>query len=759
MVQRLASSLTPKIQAHLKSTCDGYELIAQAIKEGQLDPSEVLRRCFQELKTEMTRNMQLSARVVELVEKKEPQDQSSDQLAMLRRQTQSVLTRNIGLHENPIPRLFVVLPLVHQPLYDPQNPSSNTFRLYFLCDCGEHTMSAKSKTSHHIHFAKHEGYDIACPDEFFRRYGSYVLTILRMLKFGISVGGITVPALSRLVRMSDDGQATADQQLLAGTIDSVMGLTMEYIEKISEREVEDAGSDEAPQGLDLCRLETFLKKKDNENVLGNLYRIATTEGHVKWVCIDHYRERHQANSRKAFRDAVEVLQGSYDENYGRAEVQLCSRHEADMFTLALAKVKALYELKICLSWESTHRDFKRLRDSLVKSNVGVLELDLQYQESPDSDSLYLSKRYDPIFDIMRHSTIQSVTLLQLPVDFIKLSSLLSSNELFNNLKHLNVGISSANDSDIPGYKNLVSKAPNLSSLAVDIDEPHMLPFYNAIAEHQTYPINFVNPLLRILPPTRKPLHPTTPLLDFAGLLQVHGGRVEIVQLSEGELNEPTLAAFAKATKNGSRLKELVLYGVDRNLGEQCIDDLASIAARSELYNLDIHLDSEEERVYILESVQWKYIRKLMVGVDDESVGMSPLKAIVDGIEELSGSVILEHFVFSYEHPGDSLPIAQQQLLQSLLASTSLKHLKLNVTLTLEQMLSLIESANVSRLQQLILLGEGFESSDVDAILDKLQHAADLRNLCLTGSNIKDEQIERMETRGITLERCEELYCV
>ncbi|KAK3817449.1 MAG: hypothetical protein J3Q66DRAFT_339926 [Benniella sp.] len=189
MVQRLASSLTPKIQAQLKSTCDGYELIAQAIKEGHLDPSDVLRRSFQELKTEMTRNMQLSARVVELVEKKEPQDQSSDQLAMLRRQTQSVLTLNIGLHENPIPRLFVVLPLVHQPLYDPQNSSSNTFRLYFLCDCGEHTMSAKSKTSHHIHFAKHEGYDIVCPDEFFRRYGSYVLTILRMLKFGISVGG------------------------------------------------------------------------------------------------------------------------------------------------------------------------------------------------------------------------------------------------------------------------------------------------------------------------------------------------------------------------------------------------------------------------------------------------------------------------------------------------------------------------------------------------------------------------------------------
>ncbi|KAF9349938.1 hypothetical protein BGX34_001492, partial [Mortierella sp. NVP85] len=38
MVQRLASSLTPKVQAQLKSTTNGCEVITQAVKEGQLDP-------------------------------------------------------------------------------------------------------------------------------------------------------------------------------------------------------------------------------------------------------------------------------------------------------------------------------------------------------------------------------------------------------------------------------------------------------------------------------------------------------------------------------------------------------------------------------------------------------------------------------------------------------------------------------------------------------------------------------------------------
>jgi len=64
------------------------------------------------------------------------------------------------------------------------------FRLYFLCECGEHTKATKSNTPHCIHLAKHEGYDIERPSAFFQQYGSYVLTILRMLKYGIAVAGV-----------------------------------------------------------------------------------------------------------------------------------------------------------------------------------------------------------------------------------------------------------------------------------------------------------------------------------------------------------------------------------------------------------------------------------------------------------------------------------------------------------------------------------------------------------------------------------------
>ncbi|KAI8358933.1 hypothetical protein B0O80DRAFT_442584, partial [Mortierella sp. GBAus27b] len=75
-------------------------------------------------------------------------------------------------------------------------------------------------------------------------------------------------------------------------------------------------NNEALEGADLRRLETFLKNKDGNKVLGNLYRTVTSEGHVKWVCIDHYRENYHEKAVKAFRATVESMRGSFDENIG-----------------------------------------------------------------------------------------------------------------------------------------------------------------------------------------------------------------------------------------------------------------------------------------------------------------------------------------------------------------------------------------------------------------------------------------------------------
>jgi hypothetical protein len=136
---------------------------------------------------------------------------------------QAVLTQTYELHEYPISRLFVVLP--QDPSgWDVVDPFSNKFRLYFLCECGEHTKSICSNTeiSHHIHFANHEGYEIARPSEFYQQCGNYVLTILKMLKFGLSVSGVTVPAIFLPVTMDTADQSTAGLQQLMDKIEPGM---------------------------------------------------------------------------------------------------------------------------------------------------------------------------------------------------------------------------------------------------------------------------------------------------------------------------------------------------------------------------------------------------------------------------------------------------------------------------------------------------------------------------------------------------------
>ncbi|KAF9350657.1 hypothetical protein BGX34_001063, partial [Mortierella sp. NVP85] len=489
-------------------------------------------------------------------EMKQLQIQALDRLALIQNGVRALLTQTYELHEYPIPRLFIVLP-DDRSSWNPLDFFSNKFRLYFLCECGEHTKSTNSRIPHHIHLAKHEGYDIDRPNEFFQQYGSYVLAILRMLKFGISMAGVTVPDLSHLIRVDALDHATVALKLLKSTMETGMNQVINHIEEAS---ADDGGvvigysvpieSNEALEGADLRQLETFLKIKDSNRVLGNLYRTVTSEGHVKWVCLDHYRENYHEKAAKAFRDAVDILRGSFDENIGRAEVILPSKLQAEQFYFALEKARSVQELKIAFDWETTQSDFKKLRDTLAISNVGVLELHLEHQDIPARDILNRNQRFDPILDIMRHRSIQSFTVRG-PCDFTKRSSILSRNYDFPNLRHLGISLGQLKDDnlgvkclitkssnlsslalepsavfnhvslgdivgdlilpptlryldiplnqlksdDIPGFKRLITNASNLSRLDLRADylgcyNGYVLKAFNAIAEHWTYPINF-----------------------------------------------------------------------------------------------------------------------------------------------------------------------------------------------------------------------------------------------------------------------------
>ncbi|KAG0042141.1 hypothetical protein BGZ90_009496, partial [Linnemannia elongata] len=157
---------------------------------------------------------------------------------------------------------------------------------------------------------------------------------------------------------------------------------------------------EALEGADLRKLDTFLKDKDGNKVLGNLYRTVTDEGHVKWVCIDHYRMNYLENSAKEFLRALDSVGGSFNESIGRVDVRLQSKALAEHFFSALGKARFVYELDIGLCWACTTSDLEALEEALKKSRVSILRLDLQqYRTSVASKLLPTSTQYEVIFRI------------------------------------------------------------------------------------------------------------------------------------------------------------------------------------------------------------------------------------------------------------------------------------------------------------------------------------------------------------------------
>jgi hypothetical protein len=689
------------------------------------------------------------------------QIQSLDRQVQLRNSVQALLTQTYELYENPIPRLFIVLP-DDRSSWNSLDFFSNKFRLYFLCECGEHTKAAKSNIPHRIHLAKHEGYDIEHPNEFFQQYGSNVLTILKMLKFGISVAGVAVPALSNLIPDALD-QATESLKLLTMTIEPGMDQVINHIEKIStdeggvvDRSPEQIENNEAFEGADLRQLETFLKNKNKNRALGNLYRTVTIEGHVKWVCIDHYRENYHEKAANAFRDSVQVLGGSFNENIGRVELRLSSKVEADQFYAALEKARSVYELKVELDWEVTQSDFKKLRDTLALTNVGALEVYLGQQDEPTRDIVNRSQRYDLLLDIMRHRSIQSFTIGG-SQDFGKRSSIQSRNDDFSNLRHLDISLNQSKD-DILGVKCLVAKAPNLSSLALGTNtgytveelrskNDYLVQAYHAIVEHQTYPITFKEWNLRVPPLPKEPNRSIDVHQCKEHLFQDYWESTSEVTLDGDTLGSSDLDEFAK-TEDSPGFQTLRLQQADL-LGKRFINNLSSIVARSELHTLAIYTRENEGRVRILESIQWTHLRTLWILLKPGTFETSVMRVLVDGVKRLSGKVELELFQL-YSESNTPLNMPQEDLLLSFAALTSIEKLALEVVMTLEQMLSLFKSTDFSRLEILKMWTQGFNPDKVDAIIDGLQHATKLRNLVLVDANITIEQKRRMEANGINL---------
>ncbi|KAI8603156.1 hypothetical protein EDD21DRAFT_442262 [Dissophora ornata] len=346
------------------------------------------------------------------------QNQAVVILSTIQNKIQSVLTQTYELHEYPIPRLFIVLPKAKRIRDTLGKPFSNEFRLFFLCECGAHTMSGES-TIPYVHLAKHEGYDIGRPKEFFRKYGSHVFTMMHMIKYGVAAAGIVVPALAHF-GVGKGIDAVQETLKLAGhSFGSLVDHTIAYLQDqengasceidVSTGQV-DFDRMEVLAGVELRQLESYLNVCDKDQSLGNLYRTVTDDGHVKWVCNDHFSENYRDSFILNLKALVAANGGSYDEMTGAIKISLTSKSRAKRFYEAIVKARGIQELDITFEWDATLSDLRTFESVVSTANITKLTINGYYFKGPALDFINRHRRFVPILELMCNRRIQSLSL-------------------------------------------------------------------------------------------------------------------------------------------------------------------------------------------------------------------------------------------------------------------------------------------------------------------------------------------------------------
>ncbi|KAF9949366.1 hypothetical protein BGZ72_008848 [Mortierella alpina] len=497
----------------------------------------------------------------------EETQQIKDRLSLLQSKTEAILIQNYELLEYTIPRLFIVLPETSTS-WDPASMFRTRFRLHFICECGEHTKASGSKIPHHLHLANHEGYVVNKPTEFFEKYGPFLMLMLNMIKLGMSIAGHVVPALStlRVVDVLDAPQSALNSvtnNVIKG-VDYSLAFLEESRTSNKKSDDDDAGADaegrtlqndlekyldgtEGLEGVDLHQLRSYLVSNNADNLLGNMYRMTTKEGHVKWVCCDHYRAGYQEGRTQKLRDVVEVARGIFDEQLGKVEIALNSSLAAEEFYDAVSKAKGILHLNVSLRWRQQYADFVKLKKMVSISNIRKIKVDLACKTAPTIDKIKTnvgkSRRYDPIFEIMRLPSIQSFEVERAPFDFFDRSNRLPSNADLTNLRHLRIDgpriagapgfkVAGLDEDSMTKLKMMLAQAPNLSCLSLTTSLRCLPELFSSIAEYQTYPIVFENLMVRFLPPKSESRPPRTVVKDLPHFFKVYGAQLEVMDYAD-----------------------------------------------------------------------------------------------------------------------------------------------------------------------------------------------------------------------------------
>ncbi|CAF1003484.1 unnamed protein product [Adineta steineri] len=205
--------------------------------------------------------------------------------------TRQAMTQNYELHEYTTPRYFYILPIEESNrgvLNSVKGYFQHQYKLYFLCDCSD------NPTQRHV--ALHEGYVVKKPKEFIVKYGPHLRTTLGIVRILLGVGISILPLVDNIPGFTETKSIPRVGPSTTISVNNQLDMMTAAIREIettappvdTSQTTTSTSQKTALHGAELRELENYLENVDTKKSLGNLHRMISDDGHVRWVCLEHY---------------------------------------------------------------------------------------------------------------------------------------------------------------------------------------------------------------------------------------------------------------------------------------------------------------------------------------------------------------------------------------------------------------------------------------------------------------------------------------
>ncbi|KAI9233712.1 MAG: hypothetical protein BYD32DRAFT_425257 [Podila humilis] len=322
----------------------------------------------------------------------------------------------------PRPSRFVVLPADLDTWKD-SDPETHTFRLYFLCDISNTDPGLsdllplmkrdKSRPTLpvHKHISNHPGYILVRPQEFFQKYGSYALMILRTVHHGFSDKFNDVPALKTFKILWGNDPNGSSNHFTKEAIGPLINKAIDYLEGLS---LPQHGSKDWLTKWEAYAIRDFLIIPNGSNALGELYRNTDRDDAGHWTCKQHAHHWVSPDTLETLVDFVRCCGGEIDIQMASLFIELRSILQAYQFCTMLKNTEQQFHVSVRLDWKTSSRQkLESFLQQVASANVQHLELSgVSCRAHPQGNVEHKNDVFVSL--IQRHHNLRSVTLFNYP---------------------------------------------------------------------------------------------------------------------------------------------------------------------------------------------------------------------------------------------------------------------------------------------------------------------------------------------------------